>query len=191
MATFLTRAINRAALSVGLESSTGRTVAGSFQVGVSFARPVTGFGLDDVRVVNGRATSLAGLGSDYEVTVVPAAEGTVVVRIPEGAARDTAGSPNQASGLLVRTFGSGGYRDGPGFDVWDRDVVVSAYRAEFEREQPDHRVHRQRRRLRRGAPPARPSGTVWCSGSTGTGRWQASKPSPNEQNTQMLLSKQR
>ena len=137
MATFLTRAINRAALSVGLESSTGRTVAGSFQVGVSFARPVTGFGLDDVKVVNGRATSLAGLGSDYEVTIVPAAEGTVVVRIPEGAARDTAGSPNQASGLLVRTFGSDGHRDGPGFDVWDRDVVVSAYLAEFEREQPD------------------------------------------------------
>ena len=61
----------------------------------------------------------------------------MVVRIPEGAARDTAGSPSQASGLLVRTFGSGGYRDGPGFDVWDRDAVVSAYRAEFEREQPD------------------------------------------------------
>ncbi len=137
MATFLTRAINRAALSVGLESSTGRTVAGSFQVGVSFARPVTGFGLDDVRVVNGRATSLAGSGSDYEVTIVPAAGGTVVVRIPRGAARDTAGGPSQASGLLVRTFGSDGHRDGPGFDVWDRDVVVSAYLAEFEREQPD------------------------------------------------------
>ena len=78
------------------------------------------------------------MGSDYEVTIVPAAEGTVVVRIPEGVARDTAGSPNQASGLLVRTFGSDGHRDGLGFDVWDRDVVVSAYLAEFEREQPDH-----------------------------------------------------
>ena len=72
------------------------------------------------------------------MTIVPAAEGTVVVRIPEGVARDTAGSPNQASGLLVRTFGSDGHRDGLGFDVWDRDVVVSAYLAEFEREQPDH-----------------------------------------------------
>ena len=138
MATFLTRAIGRGPLSVTIPSSKSGDVAGSFQVGVSFARPVTGFGLDDVRVVNGRATSLAGLGSDYEVTVVPAAEGTVVVRIPEGVARDTAGSPSQASGLLVRTFGSDGHRDGPGFDVWDRDVVVSAYLAEFEREQPDH-----------------------------------------------------
>ena len=137
MATFLTRAINRAALSVELASSTGQTVTGSFQVGVSFARSVTAFGLGDVMVVNGRATRLAGSGSGYEVTIVPAAEGTVVVRIPEDVARDAAGNRNRPSGLLVRVFGSGGYRDGPGFDVWDRDAVVNAYRAEFEREQPD------------------------------------------------------
>ena len=137
MATFLHRAISRADLSVELESSTGRAVGGSFEVGVSFARPVTGFGLGDVVVVNGRATRLAGSGSDYGVTIVPSAEGTVVVRIPAGAARDGVGSPNQASGLLVSTFASGGYRDGPGFDVWDREAVARAYRAEFEREQPD------------------------------------------------------
>ena len=137
MATFLTRALNRAALSVALESSTGRAVTGSFEVGVSFARPVTGFETGDLRVVNGRATGLAGSGSDYAVTIVPSAEGSVVVWIPQGAARDSAGTPNQASGLLVRVFGSGGYRDGPGFDVWDREAVVGAYRAEFEREQPD------------------------------------------------------
>ena len=137
MATFLHRAISRAGLSVELESSTGRAVGGSFEVGVSFARPVTGFGLGDVVVVNGRATRLAGSGSDYGVTIVPSAEGTVVVRIPAGAARDGVGSPNQASGLLVSTLASGGYRDGPGFDVWDREAVARAYRAEFEREQPD------------------------------------------------------
>ena len=137
MATFLHRAISRAGLSVELESSTGRAVGGSFEVGVSFARPVTGFGLGDVVVVNGRATRLAGSGSDYGVTIVPSAEGTVVVRIPAGAARDGVGNPNQASGLLVSTFASGGHRDGPGFDVWDREAVARAYRAEFEREQPD------------------------------------------------------
>ena len=137
MATFLHRAISRAALSVELESSTGRAVGGSFEVGVSFARPVTGFGLGDVVVVNGRATRLAGSGSDYGVTIVPSAEGTIVVRIPAGAARDGVGNPNQASGLLVSTLASGGYRDGPGFDVWDREAVARAYRAEFEREQPD------------------------------------------------------
>ena len=113
-------------------------MTGPFQVGVSFARSVTGFGLGDIRVVNGRASRLAGSGSDYEITVIPAAEGTVVVRIPEGVARDASGTANQESGLLVRTFGSDEYGDGPGFDVWDRDAVVAAYRAEFEREQPDH-----------------------------------------------------
>ena len=138
MATFLTRAVTTGPLSVILASEGSRSVTGPFQVGVSFARSVTGFGLGDVRVVNGRAGRLVGSGSDYEMTVIPAAEGTVVVRIPDGAARDTAGNPNQASGLLVRTLRSDGSRGGPGFDTWDRDAVVAAYRAEFEREQPDH-----------------------------------------------------
>ena len=105
---------------------------------ISFSRSVTGFGVGDVRVVNGRAGGLAGSGSDYEITVIPAAEGTVVVRIPEGVARDASGTANQESGLLVRTFGSGRYGDRPGFDVWDREAVAAAYRTEFEREEPDH-----------------------------------------------------
>ena len=138
MATFLTRAVSRGPLSVILASEGPRSVTGPFQAMISFSRSVTGFGLGDVRVVNGRASGLAGSGSDYEITVIPAAEGTVVVRIPEGVARDASGTANQGSGLLVRTFGSGRYGDGPGFDVWDRDAVVAAYRAEFEREYPAH-----------------------------------------------------
>ena len=138
MATFLTRAVSTGPLSVILASEEPRSVTGPFQVAISFSRPVTGFGFGDIRVVNGRAGGLAGSGSDYEITVIPAAEGTVVVRIPEGVARDAVGNGNRPSGLLVRTFGSDEYGDGPGFDVWDRDAVVAAYRAEFEREQPDH-----------------------------------------------------
>ena len=138
MATFLTRAVTTGPLSVILASEGPRSVTGPFQVGVSFARSVTGFGLGDIRVVNGRAGGLAGSGSDYEITVIPAAEGTVVVRIPEGVARDASGTANQESGLLVRTLRSDGSRGGTGFDTWDRDAVVAAYRAEFEREQPDH-----------------------------------------------------
>ena len=137
MATFLTRAITTGPLSVSIGSDTSRTVTGSFRVGISFTRSVTGFGLSDVRVVNGRASGFTSSGSGYEVTIVPTAEGTVVVRIPQGVARDAAGNPNQPSGLLVRTFGSGTHRDGPGFDVWNREKVVAAYRAEFEREEPD------------------------------------------------------
>ena len=112
-------------------------MTGPFQAMISFSRSVTGFGVGDVRVVNGRAGGLTGSGSDYEITVIPAAEGTVVVRIPEGVARDASGTANQESGLLVKTFGSDEYGDRPGFDVWDRDAVAAVYRAEFEREQPD------------------------------------------------------
>ena len=137
MATFLTRAIGIGPLSVGIRSDTSRIVKGSFKVAISFSRAVTGFGLGDVEVVNGRASGLVGSGSDYEVTVAPAAEGTVVVRVPRGAGRDAAGSQSEAPALLVRTFRSVSGRGGPGFDVWDRDGVVAAYGAEFGREEPD------------------------------------------------------
>ena len=138
MATFLTRALGISPLSVSIDSDTSRTVAGDFKVTVSFPRSVTGLGLADIEVVNGRASGLAGSGSNYEATVIPAAEGTVVVRVLRGAARDATGNHSQASALLVRDFRSDGGRGGPGFDVWDRQAVVGAYRAEFEREEPDH-----------------------------------------------------
>ena len=138
MATFLTRAVSTGPLSVILASEEPRTVTGPFQAMISFSRSVTSFGLGDIRVVNGRASGLAGSGSGYEITVIPAAEGTVVVRIPEGVARDASGTANQESGLLVRTLRSDGSRGGTGFDTWVRDAVVAAYRAEFEREPPDH-----------------------------------------------------
>ena len=105
MATFLTRAVSTGPLSVILASEGPRSVTGPFQAMISFSRSVTGFGVGDVRVVNGRAGGLAGSGSDYEITVIPAAEGTVVVRIPEGVAGDASGTANQESGLLVRTLG--------------------------------------------------------------------------------------
>jgi len=137
MATFLVRAIDRASLAVGLESVSGRTVDGSFEVGIAFSREVTGFGVGDVVVVNGRATDLSGSGSGYEVTVVPAEVGSVVVWIPAGAVRDAAGIRNLGSGVLVRTFVADGSRDGPGFDVWDRAAVVAAHSEEFGRAEPE------------------------------------------------------
>ena len=137
MATFLIRAIDRASLSVDLESASGRAVAGSFQVGIAFAREVASFDLGDVVVVNGRARGLSGSDSVYEVTVSPAAVGSVAVWIPAGAVRDAAGIPNQSSGVLVRTFPADTYRDGPGFDVWDRAAVVASYVGEFGRVEPD------------------------------------------------------
>ena len=138
MATFLTRAIRRADLSTDLESASGRVVAGSFQVMVTFARDVTGFTADDVVVANGRVSGITGAGAGYEVTIAPAAAGTVVVRIPPGAAVDAAGNMSRGSEPLVRTFGWDGRGDAPGLDTWDRDAVVRSYRMEFDREEPDH-----------------------------------------------------
>ena len=123
--------------SVTIDSATSRAVTGSFNVAVSFARAVTGFGIGGVDVVNGKATGLTGSGSDYEMTIVPAAEGTVVVRIAEGVAHDVEDNPNLPSGLLVRTLEHGGCHPGPGLDTWDRDAVVDAYLTEFQREKPD------------------------------------------------------
>ena len=137
MATFLIRAIDMVPLSVELESASGRTVGGSLQVGITFAREVAGFDVGDLVVVNGRAAGLSGSGSVYEVTVVPAAEGSVVVWIPGGAVRDAAGVPSQGSGVLVRTFVTDASRGGPGFDVWDRAGVVASYSGEFGRVEPE------------------------------------------------------
>ena len=91
MAAFIGRAIDRSSIAVGLESASGRVVAGSFNVGITFAREVTGFDAGDVVVVNGRVGGLSGSGSVYEMKVVPAEVGSVVVWIPAGAVRDTAG----------------------------------------------------------------------------------------------------
>ena len=137
MATFLTRAIGTGPLAVEIDSSTSGAVSGSFQLDITFARPMTGLDRRDLVVVNGDATRLTGSGSTYQATIAPAARGSVVVWIPDGVARDGTGRSNRRSGLVVRTFGSDAYGAGPGFDTWDRDAMLAAYRAEFEREEPD------------------------------------------------------
>lgn len=137
MATFLTRAITRTGVAVELDSATSRTVSGPFQVRITTAKPVTGLGIEDVEVVNGRASALTGSGSGYELTVVPSAEGSVVVRLPEGVTHDSAGSPNLASSRLVRTHATDTGGDRPGVDVWNRADVVAAYTEEFARPEPE------------------------------------------------------
>ena len=137
MATFLTRAIARTGLPVELESGASRTVSGPFQIRITLAKPVTGLDIGDVEVVNGRATRLTGSGSVYELTVTPAAEGSVVVRLPEGVAHGSAGSRNRASPRLVRTYATDPSRHRPGLNVWNRADVVAAYNGEFQRAEPD------------------------------------------------------
>ncbi len=122
---------------VDLSSSAEQVVTGSFEVGITFSQPVTGFRRREIQVTNGIASGLVGSGSGYRVTITPAARGAVVVQIPGGVARDDARDPNQASEWLVRTFVSDTSWGGKGFNTWDRAEVARAYRQEFERQEPD------------------------------------------------------
>ena len=128
-------------LSVELSSSAGAVVNGAFDVTARFSEAVSGLAVGDIKVVNGTAGGFSGSGAVYVATVTPAADGSVVVRIPAGIARGVGGAGNAASSILVRTaaLGGGASRStgGPWIDTWDRAVVMSAYRQEFERTEPD------------------------------------------------------
>ena len=121
--------------SVVVSSSSPPVVSGGFTAAFTFSEPVEDFELGDIWVVNAAASDLSGSGASYSATITPAADGTVVVRVPAdraGAALDS--SPNHRSNVLVRTRGQG---SGVGVDTWDRSAVLASYRAEFERVEPD------------------------------------------------------
>ncbi len=139
MAVFLGRAtsLQTAEPSVGIDSLSPPVVQGGFEVTITFSAPVTGFELDDVGVVNGTATHLSGDGADYRATIEPAADGTVVVRVPESSARAVGGAPNASSGTFVRTRAQDSGTTIVGIDTWDRSAVLASHQEEFEREEPD------------------------------------------------------
>ena len=136
MSSFLNRARDQLALSVQIGSAQSGPVAGSFDVEIRFSQPVTDFTQQDIQVVNGTVTSLAGSGSSYRATIQPDADGSVVVRIPENAVGQS-NAGNRGTGPLTRTHASDGTAGGPGIDTWNRTAVVEAYAAEFERTEPD------------------------------------------------------
>ena len=121
-----------------------------FEVDVRFPLAVSGLEVDDFDVVNGDATALEGSGVSYRVTVVATSPGTAVIRVPERAAHDRLGYGNDGSQALAVTVTDGGPASTVGFDTWDREAVLAAYRAEFGREEPDWGYTGQRGGLRRG-----------------------------------------
>ena len=131
------RAPEDASLLVEIESSASQNVTAAFDIEVEFGRSVTGLEASDIKVVNGKTTSLTGSGAVFQVTIVPAAPGAVVVWITEGATQDRFNNRNRSSELLIRRFGSDDYGNRPGFDTWNRDEVVAGYWGEFDREEPD------------------------------------------------------
>ncbi len=67
----------------------------------TFSEPVSGFGLEDVSVVNGIAGNFAGSGAAYTFDVTPNAIGEVAVDIAEGVAQDADGNSNVAARLSL------------------------------------------------------------------------------------------
>ena len=58
---------------------------------------MTDFIADDIAVGNGSVTAFSGSGATYKATITPTASGTVTADIPENAAKDSAGNPNEAA----------------------------------------------------------------------------------------------
>ena len=108
-----------------------------FEVAVKFERAVDGLDAEDFEVVNGELTAVSGSGSEYRATVLPAAPGTVVVRIARDAVQGREGNSSAASQPLTRTATTGEPARRPGIDTWNRDAVLAAYTAEFDRLEPD------------------------------------------------------
>ena len=67
----------------------------------TFRKPVSGFALENVSVVNGVADNFAGSGAVYTFDVTPNTIGEVVVDIPAGAAEDAEGNGNIAARLSL------------------------------------------------------------------------------------------
>ena len=101
---------------------------------VTFSKDVTGLEIGDIMVSNGTAGSFAGSGSNYSLTVIPAADGAVTIDIPSGVARDLAGNDNTAAARLSRTYditapkleAQASYVDSTHVDVTFNEIVEGA-----------------------------------------------------------------
>lgn len=76
----------------------------AFAVTASFSEAVTGLEAADFDVSNGAVTALVANGNVWSATVTPAYAGTVVVRLPAGAAQDLAGNGNVASNSVTVAY---------------------------------------------------------------------------------------
>ncbi len=79
----------------------GPTNARTINFTVAFSEPVTGFEPGDVALSGaaapGNATDFSGSGASYAFGASPAADGTILVDVPAGGARDEAGNNNTAA----------------------------------------------------------------------------------------------
>ena len=112
---------------VAVTSSAGRTVSGSFDVAITFSKPVTGFSAAGIRVVNATVSNFSGSGgASYRATITPSSPGTVMVRVRQDAATTSGGGGNLVSPLLTRLNSASGRGPAPGIDTWSRGHVIRA-----------------------------------------------------------------
>ena len=156
MATFLHRAISRDTADhagpplIMLESTSPPVTSGSFEVTLRFSKPVTGLSRSEIIVVNGTAADLTGSGMRYTARIEPAAEGTVMVRLPAGAVEASDDNSNAASAPLIRTIALTARANPPGLDTWNRPLVMLSAFLEFLSPRTRLGIHRQRQPLRSG-----------------------------------------
>lgn len=78
--------------------------SGSFMVNAQFSEDVTGVTAGDFAVANGSVTGLSGGGALWIATIQPQAAGDVSVKLPMGAAVDSAMQGSSASNTLIVAF---------------------------------------------------------------------------------------
>ena len=83
---------------------------GAFNVAITFSEDVTDFDdLTDIvfggdSTATATVTSITGSGTSYTATITPTGNGNLIVQVPAGAAKDTAGNGNTASGTHTVTI---------------------------------------------------------------------------------------
>ncbi len=83
---------------------------GAFNVAITFSEDVTDFDdLTDIvfdadSTATATVTSITGSGTTYTATITPTGNGNLIVQVPAGAAKDTAGNGNTASGTHTVTI---------------------------------------------------------------------------------------
>ena len=85
-------------------SAKDEVIAGDFTVTATFSAVVTGFDKNDISVDNGFVGGeVSGSGQQYSFSITPAADGSVVVNVPAGAAVDSSNTANTAASSLIVT----------------------------------------------------------------------------------------